>query len=530
MRLFVLDGEFDALRDLVISTGASEKLSFCYSVYGAFLYVLAPLLTAGFVLTFIKNVQAYFSYAFNTRKQICYFTELNTKSIILATDVFKTVGKKALIVFTNVDFNSVDDDLLEQARIINAICFTGKEITEISLKANKKDVVRKIYFISENQEKNVENALTLINKYRTHAVISSKNTQFYVFSVSEESAILLDNADNSEIKLRRVDESRNLIYEILRGDTLFTKAYEENGVKKINALILGSGKHGTELLKALCWYGQMAGYEIEIHVVDKEVGVQNKFYGACPEIEKFNGKRIDGDAYVNITFHEGVDVESSTFRKLVTTFGKLTVVFAMLGNDDLNIRASIIIREEYGRVLSANENDKPIINATVESPEKSSIINVNGGLKNYTGASYDINILGDINNQYSLAVIEQQELENKGLKCHLRWSQTGEDIINDTKKFDNYEYFRRASVAEALYSETRIKLGLLINDDIDDEELLKEYEHRRWNAYMRTEGYVYGKTKNAVYKTHPSLIPYERLSKKEKDKDKVVLEASEQDV
>ena len=103
----------------------------------------------------------------------------------------------------------------------------------------------------------------------------------------------------------------------------------------------------------------------------------------------------------------------------------------------------------------------------------------------------------------------------------------GEDIINDTKKFDNYEYFRRASIAEALYSEMRIKLGLLLTGN-DNEEILKEYEHRRWNAYMRTEGYVYGKNKDTVSKTHPSLIPYVRLSNKEKNKDKVVLQASEE--
>ena len=531
MRLFVLDGEFDAIRDVVIFVGADKWVSTCYSIYGAILFVLAPVMTAGVVLAFIKNAKAYFVYYLNNKKEIYYFTELNEKSLILATDVYRVHGDKVLILFLNVNFDGDYQDLLEGANSIKAVCFNGKEINELSLKRKIKNLTRKIYFISENQTKNVENALKLIEKCRNDSVLNSKNTEFYVFSVKKEATILLDNADNSDIKVRRVNESRNLIYELLRNQSIFENAVDDNGVKKIHAVILGVGRHGVELLKALTWYSQMVGFEITIDVVDKSAGVENLIAGSCPELIKYNGKRIDGDAFYNIRFFENMDVNGYSFREMLTKSAGVTVAYAMLGDDDLNVSAAITMREEFNRLIINGENlgvDNPKIFALVESPEKNATISLNGGLKNYAGLSYDINLIGDINSQYSLTVIEQKELEEKGLKCHLRWSQTGEDVINDTKKFDNYEYFRNASIAEALYSEMRVKLGLLFNDLTGDEEDLKEYEHRRWNAYMRSEGYCFGKEKNSVAKTHPSLIPYKRLSESEKRKDQVVLQASEE--
>ena len=46
---------------------------------------------------------------------------------------------------------------------------------------------------------------------------------------------------------------------------------------------------------------------------------------------------------------------------------------------------------------------------------------------------------------------------------------------------------------------------------------------------MRTEGYVYNKTRDDIAKTHPSLIVFDDLSQAEKDKDTEVLKASDVD-
>ena len=51
-----------------------------------------------------------------------------------------------------------------------------------------------------------------------------------------------------------------------------------------------------------------------------------------------------------------------------------------------------------------------------------------------------------------------------------------------------------------------------------------DLEHKRWNAYMRSEGFVYSgstdkKTRNDLGKMHNDLVPSSNLSEKEKIKD-----------
>ena len=51
------------------------------------------------------------------------------------------------------------------------------------------------------------------------------------------------------------------------------------------------------------------------------------------------------------------------------------------------------------------------------------------------------------------------------------------------------------------------------------EEKLKEQEHRRWNAYMRSEGFIYNEKRFDLGKMHPDLRPYSALPSSEKNKD-----------
>ena len=48
---------------------------------------------------------------------------------------------------------------------------------------------------------------------------------------------------------------------------------------------------------------------------------------------------------------------------------------------------------------------------------------------------------------------------------------------------------------------------------------LRRLEHRRWSAFMLSEGYVYNTVRNDIAKTHPCLVPFDSLSKKDQEKD-----------
>jgi serine phosphatase RsbU (regulator of sigma subunit) len=54
----------------------------------------------------------------------------------------------------------------------------------------------------------------------------------------------------------------------------------------------------------------------------------------------------------------------------------------------------------------------------------------------------------------------------------------------------------------------------------EETETMARVEHLRWSWEKRLNGWRYGKTKDNIKKTHPSLIKYEGLSESEKEKDR----------
>ena len=66
---------------------------------------------------------------------------------------------------------------------------------------------------------------------------------------------------------------------------------------------------------------------------------------------------------------------------------------------------------------------------------------------------------------------------------------------------------------------SRSPLGMVAYSAILLEEKLKEQEHRRWNAYMRSEGFIYNAKRFDLGKMHSDIRPYSELPSSEKNKD-----------
>ena len=79
-------------------------------------------------------------------------------------------------------------------------------------------------------------------------------------------------------------------------------------------------------------------------------------------------------------------------------------------------------------------------------------------------------------------------------------------------------------MAEALHAYLRGRIGLipgLISPEVD--EKIYEHEHCRWNAFIRSEGYVYAPEKSDLAKTHKSLRPYMELPDSVRLLDQIVI-------
>lgn len=516
IRLFIVDGEFE----FVVRNLPEDPMIFrCYSVMFAILFVLAPVLTFGFVLSFFKNASAYRRYISNYGNDVYVFSSLNEKSFVLAKSLYDG-NKKRLIVFTDVFEKEEEEgyELIEKARQIGAICFK-KDIATVNFALHSKKAKISLFAIGEDHSENIGQALKLIEKFKYR-----DNTDLYVFSTQVEAELLLSSAirdmtDNIKIKVRRINEVRSLINRNLYEngyEMIFKSAYDDGSdVKKINALVVGMGQHGTEMIKSLSWFCQMTGYLPEINAFDVDSDADQKFISLCPELMAYNGRTdVKGDAAYTINIHPGINVLSASFDRIVASLSRVTYVFVALGNDEMNISVAVKLRTIFERM-----GYSPVIQAVVYNSDKKEALT---GITNFKGQSYDVDFIGDMNSSYSEAVILDSDVEEEALKRHLMWGQEDE--------FWRFDYNYKSSVASAIHRKMKLLCGVPGADkapaDRTEPELwnLRILEHCRWNAYMRSEGYVYGGTveksgRNDLAKKHNCLVPFDELPLKEQEKD-----------
>ena len=507
MQLFTLGCEFGVVQEGVIFGDIN------YQIWAALLFVVAPILTFGFVASLFKDVFSHLRYGILFRRDVYAFSEMNERSLYLAEDIRKN-HPRAAIVFCDV-FEEKEEQFYElnaRAQKIGAICFK-KDILVTNFKRHSDKKRISFFTIGEGETENLVQTLKLIDLYKTRP-----NVYIYAFSCGVEGEVLTAHVDKGTVKLRRINEVRSLISRELyeNGKMLFDSATQTEGNKKISAVIVGMGNHGTEMVKALSWFGQMDGYDLEINAFDRDPLAEERFKTSAPELmdEAHNGCAVDGEAIYTIRIHGDADVESDAFAQKIGSITDASYVFVALGNDKMNINTAIRLRQRFEQM-----GLHPVIRAVVyNTQEKEALTDI----KNYRGQSYDIGFVGDLKSSYSEAVILNSEVEAAALARHLKWGAEEE--------FWAFEYNLRSSMASAIHAKLKRDLGVPGIDKApaarteEERQALRRLEHRRWNAYMRSEGYVYGGTieksgRNDLAKKHNCLVPFDELPLKEQEKD-----------
>lgn len=515
IQIFTAGCEFEVVQNAM--EYCPKELLIPYQIWVAILFTAAPIFTFGFVLSLFKNLWANLTYWFSFGKDVYVFSELNDRAIALANDI-KSKNKKALIVFTDVFEGNEESsfELIEKAKKLKAICFKN-DILAVNFKRNAAKRSISFFTIGLNETENLNQALKLLERYNTRA-----NTNLYAFSTNIASELLLSSADKGVVKVRRINEVQSLINRVLygRGEIIFDSARENaKGTKDISAVVIGMGRHGTEMVKALAWFGQMDGYNLEINAFDKDPLAEEKFTALAPELmsEQYNGVCVDGEACYKISIHSGLDVETISFAQEISKIQNATYVLVALGNDDINVSTAVNLRMYFERMKI-----HPKIQAIVYNSEQKRALH---GIKNFSGQEYDIEFIGDMESSYAEDVIIDSELEKAGLERHLKWG--AEDA------FWKYEYNYRSSIASAIHMVARIHCGIpgaaKRTEELTPEEKegIEALEHKRWNAYMRAEGFIFSgssdkKSRNDLAKMHHDLVDFSSLTEEEKRKDSSV--------
>ncbi len=524
IRLFVIDSDFEMIKESTLTLAPFLKNA--YPILSAVIFIIAPILTFGFVLSFFKELVASFMCWCSRKKDAYVFTELNEYSITLASDIRKN-HPDALIVFTDV-YKKEDDETMselhERAQEIRAVCFK-KDITVVKFKKHKPNKKLIFFILNEKEDENSKSFLHLNNTFKDR-----ENTEIFLFSKNVISDLLISSFRDTKIKIRRIDYAQSLVsrtlyeqgYELLFERALPAK--EDKNVKVISAVIVGLGQYGKAMTKALTWYCQMDGYRIKINAFDDDEKAQSKFESETQELlnPNYNGFYVDGEAQYCINIHSGMDYKTKEFDEKIKAIDDATFVFVSLGSDAANIECALKLRTLFERI-----GVKPCINTIVyDSKQKELLVNA----KNHTNTPYEFNLIGGIDSTYSEAVVLDTELEEAGIEINRGYSKPDEDgtYTSADNKFWKYDYNYRSSIASALHQMARIKCKIPGADKTKDEAtaeetaLIEVIEHRRWNAYMRTEGFVWGEKRNDLAKVHHNIVVFDKLSEEDKRKDSKV--------
>lgn len=514
MQVFTINADTKDILDTVSDQG-SFFLQQQYIATMSLLCAVAPLLTVGVLVSVLMSLSAKRRYFFSFFKTAYIFSELNERSITLAEDL-RSKHPESVIVFTDTADKEELIDLVDRAKAIRAILFKDDIMSQnFNLHSKKAEIM--FFVMSDNETENITVSLNIIEKYKDRV-----NTKLYLLSSSVESALALssDTVRASKVKVYRINEVRSLIYRTLyeRGyNLLFKDAAEYSGTKYINAVILGMGKYGTEMMKALAWFCQMDGYKLSICAVDKDKNAESEFKAMCPDLLSENKK---GDDEYSIIVHSGVDVDTYEFAQFSATMTgekRPTFIFISLGSDEKNIKAAADMRRLWKRRGAA-----PVILTVVYNSAMSKAL---ADSTNFKGEKYSIDCIGDIQHEYSESVIIKSDLETKALERHLKWG--------DEDSFWRYEYNYNSSVAPVIHFKVRNSCGVHGSDKLknasdtsvltpDEIKKLRCLEHRRWNAYLRSEGYTYGEKRDDIAKTHYDLVPFSELSQTDQEKDEII--------
>ena len=576
IRLFVIDGDYQTILDFSAESLEGNWVH-VYNAVAAVLHIACPLLTARGIVSLFYNFTAYLRYYSGYFKDTYIFSDLNERSIKLARNLKKKDSNR-MIVFTDV-FKANDEEsyeLIEQAQEIDAILFKN-DITVINFRFHSPKTILYFFIIGEDDSENINQTIYLSkpnNKKNRPPVPGYKSdyksdylpngydyerkggdTKIYLFTIHSSSEQLLSSISPQFLKLRRVNDVQSLIYKLLydEGHYIFQSASESGNIishpitgepvkeKIISAVVVGLGLHGTEILKALPWFCQLYPYRVEITAFDKDKVAESRFISQCPELmsEQHNGDyETDGEAHYKITVNpglpEGCNVNSKEFDNAIEKLENATYVIVALGNDDLNVQVAAKIR-----ILLKRKGKHPFIHAIVYNPDKQSLLQ-KGSIA--TGIMYDIHPTGDTSINFSEECIIGSELERAAENRHLAWAHTDEEKEAVWK----YDYNYRSSIAAVIHKKFKNKFKVEIGKTDEGEpiyyyhegvpgadlpkeerkdpkyEYLGKMEHQRWNAYVRSEGYVLpleGYTRDKLAKTHHHLRPFDELTPEVKAND-----------
>jgi len=460
-----------------------------------------PILTAG---TVIEALQKYFGkLKLRTikNKNIHIFSNINEKSIKIS-ELIKKDYPNDKIIFCQ----SQGKELLLPKK--HKPILIKDDITSFYINANKGKM--KFYILPEDEEETLAKTIELIEKYKSY------KCEILCFTTNEENKIILDEIEKGEVIVNIVDEIQNSIYHLLIDTPLYQNAINN----KIKVLLVGLGNVGKEVLKSIIWCAQMPRYQFEMNIVETKREKIDRVKFECPEIIKYAQE-------YNLKFYENDIREIQDDANFKDAIKDTNYIIIETGNEENNIKIAKSLRKQF---VKEGDNNPEIFVWMEESIKKEKI--------RESKSPYKFKTFGNYEETYN-SIQGNSNLEKQAIKLHLSYN------ANDTelREYNKIEYNKKSSRATALHLKYKLYPFITncqnnkynsneISAILKDKNILMEIaesEHRRWIAYLRTEGYELankevvqryfsktGKIREHFLKMHPALVDWDSLESVQK--------------
>ncbi len=546
-------------------------LEYVFSIYTAVLHLFISALLLGFILSFFRNFFPYMRYRFLSNGKLCVFTEVSKRSILLACDMHEREKnlslKRSTIVFLGNRNDESSEAIANYAEIdaIDAFIF-DKSVSELVLHNRylKKQV--NFFLLKYNESENLRDALELSAKYGKSNIAG--HIQIHVLNSEPEAEAVIDSIEYSSIlSLRLIRENRTKLHHLFDIRPLFL-ARRDN---KISILVAGLGRCGTEAVKLAAWAAQTIDLRPEIIIVDKDPETIKRFEKECPELApEFSPDFGERDCDIHFIC---ADIESSEFREKLSAFPDVSYVICVVGDENLNLRCGMNIRSIYEEIRFDKDgitNSPPTINVMLGDPF---LYEIGGRVKFDNRVNCDLLPFGSLKETYSYDNLISPYLDKAGIAVNRFYTRefskddikaaTGaarEELIRKInaeadKNYEDKEYNRNSSTALGLHFKYKVYSILCelqgndpkkydwsahptkeminavfaaISNEKTGNQLVEELaiaEHRRWNAFMRSEGWraaspeicdkwykSLGGHRNFAAKLHACIVPFEMLA------------------
>ena len=530
LRMITLDSGYLDYYETITTQVHSEFFRQCFVIVLGLAHVLLPAISALAAYTILLRCYASFQlFLINLRRRPVYvFSEWNPAAEGLARSIRSACGRKCDVVFANVREKPDQGSDLRRERFV----FHADPITELKLRRKAKQTW--LFCLGEDRDGNLNDALSLIRTVSECRPEVQKHTHIFIRSELPDCDTVIDSAPKGEMDIRILNESEEIAYALLQAHPLFRSA--ENG--RIRMVLAGFGDVNRALLRAAVWYGQMDGYEMEIHVAGTDIERdRSDFCARYPAL-------APGGRY-RIFFHncsDSLELEQ-TLREHCPD---ATYVVIQAGSDDENIELGLRLRRAY-RLWDPAYGRSPEIFVYSRSADKDRIIARlrTSDSKDSRRVSYALVPFGRTESVFSYENLVESPLEGLARNVHLVYSDIFSDgnldVEDALSQYNLLEVKKRSNRANAMHIRYKLALlGLDYTDDptapeaeladyLDKEQLarLTRAEHNRWVAFLESEGWsgadieqvrayreaglAPGRHESAILKLHPFICPFDEL-------------------